>query len=101
MVFIKVISNASNEANIARLLSSKDPFGQSSHCVRVLDIMQDPVNPSNSLLVMPYLRPFYDPPFEVVEQILDFIKQTLEVGRRRLRIRSNVHHVRTGPMFYT
>ncbi|THH15986.1 hypothetical protein EUX98_g9373 [Antrodiella citrinella] len=27
---------------------------------------------------MPYLRQFNDPPFEVVEEVLDFIKQTLE-----------------------
>ena len=80
MVSIKVISSTSNEVKIARLLSSKDPLSQSSHCVRVLDILQDPINPSHSLLVMPYLRPFYDPPFEVVGQIMDFIRQTLEVS---------------------
>ncbi|THH17231.1 hypothetical protein EUX98_g9169 [Antrodiella citrinella] len=77
-VFIKIVSRA-NEINIARLLSSEEVVSDpNNHCVRVLDVLSDPLDASRALLVMPYLRPFYDPPFEVVEEVMDFIQQTLE-----------------------
>ncbi|THH20215.1 hypothetical protein EUX98_g8621 [Antrodiella citrinella] len=77
-VFIKVVDRP-EEIQIARMLSAKSlSSSPNNHCVPVLDVLTDPVEPSQNLLVMPYLRPFYDPPFEVVEEVLDFIKQTLE-----------------------
>lgn len=31
------------------------------------------------LLIMPYLRPFNNPTFETLDEVMDFIRQTLEV----------------------
>jgi len=79
-VSIKIVSNASQEIKIACLLSTKELLPDPrNHCVPVLDVLPDPLSPSHSLLIMPYLRPFYDPAFEVVEDIMDFIQQTLEL----------------------
>ncbi|THH21618.1 hypothetical protein EUX98_g8323 [Antrodiella citrinella] len=78
-VSIKVVPRTTQETTIARMLSSKHVSGNpNNHCVPVLDVLPDPLNSSNALLVMPYLRPFNDPPFEVVEEVMDFIRQTLE-----------------------
>ncbi|THH15510.1 hypothetical protein EUX98_g9455 [Antrodiella citrinella] len=78
-VSIKVVPRTTQEITIARMLSSKDVNGNpNNHCVPVLDVLPDPLDPSNALLVMPYLRPFNDPPFEVIEEVMDFIRQTLE-----------------------
>lgn len=45
----------------------------------VYDCFQDDVDEEVELLVMPVLRPFDDPPFETVGEMLDFVQQTLEV----------------------
>ena len=36
------------------------------------DVMSD-------ILVMPFLRPFNNPPFVFVDEVVDFVRQTLEV----------------------
>lgn len=51
-----------------------------NHCVPILDVFQDAQNPAISYIVMPYLRPIEDPPFETVSDVLDFVSQMLEVG---------------------
>jgi len=50
-----------------------------NHSVPILDTFEDSANESISYLVMPFLRPTDDPRFEVVEEVLDFIDQILEV----------------------
>ena len=45
----------------------------------ILDVFTDPFDASLSLLVMPYLRPFNDPEFCTIGEVMDFIRQTLEV----------------------
>ena len=50
-----------------------------NHSVRILDTFEDSVNKSISYLVMPFLRLIDYPPFEVVEEVLDFVDQILEV----------------------
>ncbi|THH20521.1 hypothetical protein EUX98_g8565 [Antrodiella citrinella] len=81
IVSIKAVPT-SNEINIAQLLSSEELRSRpDNHCIPVLDVLDvlpDLLDDSNTLLVMPYLRPFDDPPFEIVEEIMDFIHQTLE-----------------------
>ncbi|THH16777.1 hypothetical protein EUX98_g9249 [Antrodiella citrinella] len=78
-VSIKVISNASDESRIACLLSSKKLLSDpNNHCVPIFDVLPDPLGAENSLLVMMYLRPYDDPEFEVIEEVIDFVKQTLE-----------------------
>jgi hypothetical protein len=50
-----------------------------NHSVPILDTFEDIVNKSISYLVMPFLRLTDDPRFEVVEEVLDFADQILEV----------------------
>ena len=50
-----------------------------NHSVPILDTFKDSVNKSISYLVMPFLRLTDDPPFDIVEDVLDFVDQILEV----------------------
>ena len=50
-----------------------------NHSVPILDTFEDSVNKSISYLVMPFLRLADSPCFEVVEEVLDFVDQILEV----------------------
>jgi len=50
-----------------------------NHSVPILDTFEDTVNKSISYLVMPFLRLTDRPRFEVVEEVLDFADQILEV----------------------
>ena len=77
---LKAVLRDGNEVRIAMMLSSpealKDPM---NHCVPILDYFGDLTTPGPDFIVMPLLRVFYVPDFETVTEILDFVKQTLEV----------------------
>ena len=77
---MKAVERDGNEVRIAMMLSSseslKDPM---NHCVPILDYFGDPTTPGPDFMVMPLLRVFYVPDFETVGEILEFVKQTLEV----------------------
>lgn len=79
-MYIKRVETGGQELKLATLLYSEnlrsDP---SNHSVPVLDVIQDDEDPSVSYLVMPFLRLMSDPPFEHVEEVVDFVDQMLEV----------------------
>jgi hypothetical protein len=50
-----------------------------NHSVPILDTFEDLADKSISYLVMPFLRLTDNPPFEVVEEVLDFADQILQV----------------------
>ena len=50
-----------------------------NHSVPILDTFEDSINKSISYIVMPFLRLADSPRFEVVEEVLDFADQILEV----------------------
>jgi hypothetical protein len=50
-----------------------------NHCVPVLDLIQDDEDSDVSYMIMPLLRPMDDPPFEFVEEMVDYTDQILEV----------------------
>ena len=79
MVAIKYIEyNDAHEIEIAQFLTSiKHP---DNHCVPVLDTFTDPLDPRRTLLVMPWLRPYDDPEFAVVGEVIDFADQMLKVS---------------------
>lgn len=85
MVYIKEIHAGSEEHRIAEVLMqgewSSDPR---NHCVQVLKIFRDPQDSDLLYMVMPFLRPMADPPFEYVKEIMDFTDQVLEVGSSNL-----------------
>jgi hypothetical protein len=76
-VYIKEIRTGDLESSIALMLSAIDD--PANHSVPVLDTFEDPVDQSISYLVMPFLRLTDNPPFEVIEELLDFVDQILEV----------------------
>jgi hypothetical protein len=77
LVYIKEVRTGDLEPSIALMLSAID--GPANHSVPILDTFEDSVNKSISYLVMPFLRLTDNPRFEVVEEVLDFADQILEV----------------------
>jgi hypothetical protein len=77
LVYIKEVQTGDSESSMALILSAIDD--SANHSVPILDTFEDPVDKSTSYLVMPFLRLADDPPFEVVEEVLDFADQILEV----------------------
>ena len=80
MVYIKEVSSDDEECRIAQLLMQEEWGGDArNRCVRVKQIFKDPEDEEISYIVMPFLRPMDDPPFEYVKEIVDFTDQILEV----------------------
>ena len=77
LVYIKQIETNDQESRIALMLSY--PQDPANHSVPILDIFADTQDDSISYIVMPFLRPVDEPPFYVIEEILDFADQILEV----------------------
>ncbi|KAI0645035.1 kinase-like protein [Trametes meyenii] len=76
LVAIKKFRKDGQESSIAQYLSSfKQP---QNHSVAIYEILPDPIDPTLSLMVMPYLRPCNDPDFATVGDVVDFVSQTLE-----------------------
>jgi len=79
LVSIKRVHTGSTESHIATMLCSPplndDP---TNHCVPILDMFEDDEDAVASYMVMPFLRHFDDPPFECVDDVLDFGEQMLE-----------------------
>ena len=82
------------ESRIALILSDIDD--PTNHSVPILDTFVDSVDESISYLVMPFLRVANDPVFDVVEEVVDFADQALEVRSCPLKIRSIVNRY-SGP----
>ncbi|KAF8874749.1 kinase-like domain-containing protein [Infundibulicybe gibba] len=79
IVCLKRVTCRSKEVQIGNFLSSPELGGYpDNHCVPILDSFQDPLSPEFEYIVMPFLRPFDDPDFWVVGEIIDFIGQMLE-----------------------
>ncbi|VDB87023.1 unnamed protein product [Peniophora sp. CBMAI 1063] len=80
-VIMKAVDNSRypNEVAITTYLSSaglaRDPR---NHCVPVLDSFDAPDDPTRTIIVLPLLRRFDDPPFETVGEAVDCIRQLLE-----------------------
>ncbi|EGO02260.1 hypothetical protein SERLA73DRAFT_86540 [Serpula lacrymans var. lacrymans S7.3] len=79
VVSIKRVSKTSNEITIGQSLSSMDLlWNPLNHCVPILDVFADPIEQDTSYIVMPHLRPFDDPEFCFIGEIIDFVGQTLQ-----------------------
>ncbi|KAI0330382.1 hypothetical protein GY45DRAFT_1250942 [Cubamyces sp. BRFM 1775] len=76
LVAIKIVKNKGEELRLSQFLSSLEH--PSNHCVSVVDVLEDSLNPAMSLMVMQYLRPWNDPEFNMVGDAVDFVSQMLE-----------------------
>ncbi|KAI0077834.1 hypothetical protein K474DRAFT_1674588 [Panus rudis PR-1116 ss-1] len=78
-VSIKVVKKSTQEAEIGLYLSrpevQNDP---KNHCAPVLDVLDDPLDTSHQLIVMPFLCPFDKPEFLAIGEVVEFVRQTLE-----------------------
>ena len=101
MVYIKRVKTGDNESRIATMMWSEDlRHDPRNHSVPVLDIFQDDEDPTISYLVMPFLRLIDRPAFDLVEEMVDFIDQILEVrGGVRLHVHSLCTHDAQGLVF--
>ena len=62
------------------MLSSEELLNDTrNHCVPILDHFEDELESGMSFMVMPFLLSIYHPPFEIVDNVLDFVDQMLEV----------------------
>ena len=82
LVCIKRVSTKTHEVETAMLFSQpalrSDPR---NHCIPILDVIPDEQDEYIAYLVMPFYRMMDDPPFELVDDVLDFADQVLEVSR--------------------
>ena len=76
-MYIKEVQTGDLESSIALMLNAIDD--SANHSVPIIDTFRDAINKSISYLVMPFLRLTDSPRFEVVEEVLDFVDQILEV----------------------
>ena len=80
-VYIKEVATDGEELNIAQMLRQEEWVGDPrNHCVPVTQVFKDHNDPNVSYMVMPFLRPMDDPPFESVKEIVKFTDQILEVA---------------------
>ena len=79
-VYIKRVRTDDNESQITSMLYSEhlreDPR---NHSVPVLEIFPDDEDPGVSYMVMPLLRLINEPKFDLVEELIEFADQILEV----------------------
>ncbi|KAH9851119.1 kinase-like domain-containing protein [Lenzites betulinus] len=76
LVAIKHAKSRGQEIEIAQFVTStKHPH---NHCVPVKDLFLDPDDSEWSFMVIPYLRPFNEPEFELIGDVIEFIAQMLE-----------------------
>ena len=76
-MYIKEVRTGDLESSLALMLSAIDD--PANHSVPILDTFEDSINKSISYLVMPFLRLTDNPRFDIVEEVLDFADQILEV----------------------
>jgi len=78
-VYVKEVTTDSEELRIAQLLTEEESINDPrNHCVPVTKVFKDHENPALSYMVMPFLRPVDDPPFQYVKEIIEFTDQILE-----------------------
>ncbi|EKM49864.1 uncharacterized protein PHACADRAFT_214379 [Phanerochaete carnosa HHB-10118-sp] len=79
LVCIKRVNSYAQELSIANYFSTRplreDPR---NHAVPIVDSFKDDEVDEYSYIVMPFLRKMNDPPFDLVNDVLDFADQVLE-----------------------
>ena len=83
-VIMKIIGKRDHpeELDIARYMTGLED--SRNHCVPLLDSFDAFDDPQRTILVMPLLKRFNDPPFETVWEVVECIGQLFEVRVARL-----------------
>ncbi len=83
IVAMKIIMQETdpNELEIVTFLTSEEKSSDChNHCVPILRILPVPNEEGHVIIVMPYLRPWYDPKFKTIGEGVQFFREMLEVG---------------------
>ena len=83
-VFLKIIKKSVHpfEEEIGRFFSSDDlASDHRNHSVPILEVLQIPDDEDKIILVMPFLREFYNPKFDTIGEVVEFFRQAFEAGR--------------------
>ncbi len=77
---VKRVLVGTREVEIGQYFSSSE-FSQDvrNHCVPFLDVFHDDEDEDYDYVVEPLLRRFDEPPFFVIGEVIEFIRQLLEV----------------------
>ncbi|PBK75022.1 hypothetical protein ARMSODRAFT_1080674 [Armillaria solidipes] len=81
IVAMKLImqENEPNELEIATFLTSEEKFSdRRNHCVPILRLLPVPNEEGHVIIVMPYLRPWYDPKFKTIGEGVHFFREMFE-----------------------
>ena len=96
-VTIKRIKARSTELDIYRYLSSEERSRDiDNYCVPILEDFPDDTDPDTHFIVMPLLRRCNNPDFSFVDEVLDFMKQTLKVNTRPIFLPITILTIPTG-----
>ena len=80
MVYLKRVPKNSTEVQIAKFFSTEERMRDPrNHCAPVLEYFEDEKLPEYGFLVTRLYRAFDDPDFCSIDEVLEFIRQTLEV----------------------
>lgn len=79
LVYLKAVTTNSDELKIGKMFSQW-PLRNlpQNHCVPILDSFPD-IEGDVTYMVMPFLHPMNEPPFYLVQDVVDFVDQVLEV----------------------
>ncbi|KAI0345518.1 hypothetical protein BDW22DRAFT_1324401 [Trametopsis cervina] len=79
LVYIKCVEKGALEEKIARMFSRADLAAKpENHCVPITGFIEGDKDKGVDFIVMPFLRPVNKPPFETVDDVIDFVDQILE-----------------------
>ena len=79
-VYLKRVEKSSPEIQVTRFFSEGErAHDHANHSVPLLDQFEDPGIPNTTFLVTPLLRQFNEPYFVSVDEVTEFVRQTLEV----------------------
>lgn len=80
-MFLKAIEKNSAEKSTALYLYSEELRNDPrNHCVPILDSFEDEMELDTEFIVMPLLRKFRSPPFDIGLEAFEFVQQMLEVS---------------------
>ena len=79
LVRIKRVHTGDTESTTLKWFSRNSVQSEKNHCPAVLDLFRDPMDPSLSFVVIPFLRHFDSPSLQTVQDAIDLIHQVLEV----------------------
>jgi hypothetical protein len=82
-VFLKRVNKSEHpfEIDIGLFFFSK-PFASDprNHCVPFLEVIPLPEDDNMAIIVMPFLRNFDSPDFDTVGEVVEFVRQMVEVS---------------------